>query len=116
MFFSLENSDLSSYADENRVSSSGNNLEQVKQTLMGELQIVTKWFNRNYMVLNLGKCHFMFLRKNNYNKTFFYNNTEMRNSSKEKLSEITIDNKLKFKSHVKKLRKKNSQKICLCHV
>ena len=35
----------------------------------------------------------------------------MKNSSEEKILGITIDNKLKFKSHVKKLCKKASQKI-----
>ena len=35
----------------------------------------------------------------------------MKNSSEEKILEITIDNKLKFKSHVKNLCKKDSQKI-----
>ena len=40
-----------------------------------------------------------------------FNNTEIKNSSKERILGITIDNKLKFKCHVKNLRKKASQKI-----
>ena len=55
------------------------------------------------MVLNSGKCHFMCLGKNTENETHFFNNTEMKNSSGEKILGITIGNKLKFKSHVKKL-------------
>ena len=43
--------------------------------------------------------------------TYFFNNTEMKNSSEKKILAITIDNKLKFKSHVKNLCKKVSQKI-----
>ena len=35
----------------------------------------------------------------------------MKNSSEKKILAITIDNKLKFKSHVKNLCKKASQKI-----
>ena len=63
------------------------------------------------MVLNSGKCHFMCLGKNAENKTYFFNNTEMKNSNEEKILGIIIDNKLKFKSHVKNLCKKASQKI-----
>ena len=63
------------------------------------------------MVLNSGKCHFMCLGKNTENETYFVNNTEMKNSRENKILEITIDNELKFKSHVKNLCKKASQKI-----
>ena len=73
--------------------------------------IITNWFYENSMVLNSGKCHFMSLGKNTENETYFFNNTEMKNSSEEKILVITIDNKLKFKSHVKNLCQKASQKI-----
>ena len=111
LFLFVENSDLSNYVNDNTLCSCGNNLEEVKQTLRGDFQIVTKWFYKNYMVLNSGKCHFMRLGKNTENETYFFNNTEIKNSSKEKILGITIDNKLKFKSHVKNLCKKASQKI-----
>ena len=41
--------------------------------------------------------------KNTENKTSFFNNTEIKNSSEEKILGITIDNKLNFKSYVKNL-------------
>ena len=53
------------------------------------------------MVLNLGKCHFMCLGQNTVNETFVYDNTEMKNSTEEKILRVIIDNKLTFKSHVK---------------
>ena len=86
-------------------------MKEVKQTLRGDFQIVTKWFYENYMVLNSGKCHFLCLGKSTENETYFFHNTKMKNSSEEKILGITIDNKLKFKSHVKNLCKKSSQKI-----
>ena len=61
LFLFVENSDLSNYADGNTLYSCGNNLEEVKQTLRGDFQIVTKWFYENHMVLNSGKCYFMCL-------------------------------------------------------
>ena len=111
LFLFVEKSDLSNYADGNTLYSCGNNLEEVKQTLRGDFQIVTKWFYENYKVLNSGKCHFMCLGKNTVNETYFFNNTEIKNSSGKKILGITIDNKLKFNSHVKNLCKKASQKI-----
>ena len=111
LFLFFGNSDLGNYADENILSSCRHNLQELKQTLRGDFQIVTKWFYENYVVLNSGTCHFVCLGKNTENKTYLFNNTEMKNSSEEKILGKTIDNKLKFKSHVKNLCKKASQKI-----
>ena len=84
LFIFVENSSLSNYADDNTLYSSGNDLEKVKQNLRQDFEIVTKWFYRNYMVLNSCKCHFMCLGQNTVNETFDYDNTEMKNS-KEKI-------------------------------
>ena len=90
-------------ADDNTLYSCGSNLEEVTQTLREDFQIVTKRFYDNCVVLNSGKCHFMCLG--------FFNNAEMKNINEENILGIIIDNKLKFKSHVKNLCKKASQKI-----
>ena len=63
------------------------------------------------MVLNSVKCHFMCLGENTLNEKFVYDNIEMKNSKEEKILGVIIDNKLRFKSHVKNLCKKASQKI-----
>ena len=52
LFLFVENSDLSNYAGDNTLYSCSNDLEQVKQTLTHDFEIVTKWFYENYMVLN----------------------------------------------------------------
>ena len=53
LFLFVENSNLSNYADDNMLSSSGNYLEKVKQTtLRQDFGILTKWFYENNMVLN----------------------------------------------------------------
>ena len=65
----------------NGLNCSGNSLKEVKLTLLGDIQIVTKWFYENYMVLNSGKCHFVCLGNNTEKETYFFNNTEMKNSS-----------------------------------
>ena len=66
-----------------------------------------KWFYKNYMVLNAGKCHFMCLGNNAENETFLFHNilTE-RNSKVQTIRGVIIDNKLNFKSHLSELCKK----------
>ena len=63
------------------------------------------------MVLNSVKCHFICLGENTLNQTFVYDNIEMKNSKEEKILGVIIGNILRFKSHVKNLCKKASQKI-----
>ena len=63
------------------------------------------------MVLNSGKCHFMCVGQNTVNETFDSDNTEMKNRNEEKILNVITDDKLRFKSHVKNLCKKASQKI-----
>ena len=58
---------------------------------------MTKWFYENYMVLNLGKCHFMCLGQNAVNETFVCYNIDM-NIKEEKILRVIIDNKRRFKS------------------
>ena len=110
LFLFVENSNLSNYADDNTLYSSGNDLEKVKQTSRQDFEIVTKWFYENYMVLNSGKCHFICLAQNTVNETFVYD-IETKNSKEEKILGVIIHNKLRFKSHAKNLCKKASQKI-----
>ena len=101
LFLFVENSDLSNYM-----------LMTMRYiVLVMTWKKLTKWFYENYMVLNSGKCHFMCLGQNTVNETFVYDNIEMKNSKEEKILGVIIDNKLRFKSHVKDLSKKASQKI-----
>ena len=62
------------------------------------------------MALNAGKCRFMCLGKDTRNETFIFNGVVMKNSKEQKILGVTIDNKLTFKSHIKNLCKKASQK------
>ena len=52
------------------------------------------------------------LGQNTVNEILVCDNTEMKNNKEEKVLGVIIYNKLRFKSHVKNLCKKTSQKIC----
>ena len=76
-----------------------------------DFDAVTKWFYENDMTLNAGKCHLMCLRKDTGNETFNFKGSVMKNRKDQTILGVTIDNKLTFKSHIKNLCKKASQKI-----
>ena len=101
LFLSVSSSNLSNYADDNALYISGYNLKEIKEVLLNDLNKVTEWFFENYMVLNSGKCHFMYLGKNIENETFTLKDTIMNNSKEEKILGVIIDNRLTFSSHIR---------------
>ena len=70
LFLFVSSSNLSNYADDNTIYTSGYELKEVKKVSLNDLNKVTKWFFENYMVLNAGKYHFLRLGKNTENETF----------------------------------------------
>ena len=111
LFLFVSSSNLSIYADDNTLHTSGYNLEKMKEVLLNDLNKVTGWFFENYLVLNAGKCHFICLGINTENETFIFKDTIMNNSKEEKILGVIIDNRLTFSSHIRELCKKASQKI-----
>ena len=101
LFLFVSNSYLNNYADGKTLYAFGYNLEEIKNTLRFDLDLVSKWFEENYMILNADKCYFMCLGKDTENKTFIFNNFIFSNSNEEKILGISIYNKLTFKSHIK---------------
>ena len=102
-FLFVENSDLRNYTDDNTLYSSCDNLGLMKQTLRQDYEVVIKWFYKTCMLLNSAQCDCMCLEQNTMNETIIYNSNEMKSSKEEKILGVIIENKLKFKSHVKKL-------------
>ena len=78
---------------------------------MAQKDLVSKWFEENYMVLNADKCRFTCLGKDTENETFLFNNFIFNNCIEEKILGITIDNKLTFKGCIKILCRKAAQKM-----
>ena len=100
-FIFVSNSHISDYADDNTLYAFGYNLEEIKNILRFNFDLVSKWFEENYIDLNADKCHFMCFGKETGNGTFISNNFIFNNSNEEKIFGISIDNKLAFKTHIK---------------
>ena len=71
----------------------------------------TNWFYENFMVLNSNKCHFMCIGRDGENETFNFKDVCYKNSREEVILGITIDNKLNFDGHIRKICKKSRQKL-----
>ena len=84
-----------------------------------ELDIIKEklWKNCKLYELESNKmCHYMYhymcLGKNKENNTFNFENKFLTNSKEEVILGLTIDNKLSFDNHVKKIFINASQKTC----
>ena len=108
----LSDTFLSNYADGSNLYSIGKELNIIKEKLRQDFKVVNDWFLENYMSLNPTESHYMYLGKNKENNTFNFGNISHKNSKEEAVLGLTIDNKLSFDNHVKKVCRKTSQKIC----
>ena len=111
MIFFLSKSYLSNYADDNNLYNIGKDRDIVKELLKKDFRVVTEWFYENYMILNPQKCHYMSIGNNAENDKFEFEDLCLENSEEEVILGITIDNKLSFDSHIKKICRNIGQKL-----
>ena len=73
---------------------------------------VNNWFCEHFMILNPGKCHFMSIGKDIRDEdVFYYDNLTLKNSNEEEILRVTINKKLTFHQHIKKMGRKAGQKL-----
>ena len=82
---------LSNYADDNKLYSTGKELDILKEKRQKDLKVVTDLFFENYLSLNLTKCHYMCLGRNKENNTFNLENISLKNSKEEVISDFRFD-------------------------
>ena len=81
--------------------------------LEGDLQGLMQWFTNNGMSANPSKFQIMFLGLRGAKKLCLDMNGHLIPSSEHvKLLGASIDNSLKFETHVKEICKKVNQKVC----
>ena len=108
----IQYSVLSNHADDNNLFVIGKNKEDIKSLLLLHFEIVNNWFYENFMVLNLGKSHYMGLGKNlSDNEVCNFNNLTVKSSKEVDVLGIKIDNNLNFNSHIKSVCRKAGQKL-----
>ena len=95
-------STLSNFTDKNSFFATGTDIQLINQMLLSDWIGLNNWLYENFMILNPGKCHFMFIGKDNHDEHVFYYNLTITNSNEEEILEVTIDRKLTFHQHIKK--------------
>ena len=98
LFLVMENSDITSYTDDNTPYTTGNSVEAVIQKLENTVQTFFQWFSDNRMEANPNKCHF--LCNSNSEVSLTIETQKIKNSKFEKLLGIKLDSKLNFNSHI----------------
>ena len=80
--------------------------------LLSDFRTVKNWFYENLMILNPGKCHFMSIGKDIHDEDVFsYDNLTLKNSNEEEILGVTINRKLTFHEHIKKMCRNAGQKL-----
>ena len=105
-------STLSNDAGDNNLFAAGTDIQLINQMHLFNIRTTNNWFCQNLMILNSGKCHFMSIGKNTHDKEFFSSdNLTLINSNEEEILGVTIDRKLTFHQHTKKMCRKAGQKL-----
>ena len=79
-------------------------MRKIKNDLEMDFMILHKWFHKNHMVRNPGKCCYIVIGDDPSDKIIL-NNNEIASSNEEKLLGILLDSKLNFDSHITSLCK-----------
>ena len=109
LFLILNNIEIASYADDSTPYCSYKNFGDVITCSERTADDLFAWFNTNGLKANADKCHLLLRTKEKLKVNI--SNYAIMNSDKEKLLGVTIDNHLKFESHIKNLCNKASQKL-----
>ena len=75
---------LSNYAYDNTLYSIDNTIESVEKAPTNDFRIIQNWFQKNLMVLNAKKCHYMCFGTGNEDDDFILNGIKLLNSCEEK--------------------------------
>ena len=109
LFLAVQNVDFASYADDNTIYNSSENINDVILSLQESSKQLFKWFSDNQMKSNSDKCHLIV--GTNDTTEIQIGDFVVKSSSTEKLLGVTIDCKLNFDSHVKHLCNKANKKL-----
>ena len=112
LFFSVQNSDLHNYADDNTLSMADTNIETIANTLN---DVISNVFENNHLSLNEDKCQFLIIERpgnlRNEIAEIKIRNKTIYETNKGKLLGITFDNNINMNDHIKSICKKASSKL-----
>ena len=108
MFFQIDSSEFSSYADDNAPFASARNHEKLMKSLQSTLNGMFEWYQENYFKANADKCH-LFLSPFS-NKEMTLANYKIASSNSEELLRVVIGSEVTFAKYIENLCRKTNQK------
>ena len=108
LFFINEDTDITSYVDDNTPYIIADNIDGIIKSLEEASEFFFKWVNNN-LIINVGKCHLLVSTNNTFKIKI--GNFDITNSKSEKLLGVKFDHKLSFDDHISGLCKTASTKI-----
>lgn len=115
IFYFIKQCSILNYADDNTIYKCNHSADVVINTLKNDCKIAVKWFNENYMQANPSKFQFIFLNPPNKQgckeSTLPIFNQIIERSSDVKLLGVTIDDRLKYREHIRILCKKAARQL-----
>ena len=109
LFFIMNETDFSNYADDTAPYVTGNNLDDVMKKLEIDSNKLFRWFEENQMKANKDKCHL--ITNSNTDVIMHVGDIEIKNSSCEKLLGVMIDSQLTLHEQLNGIIKKSSKKV-----
>ena len=113
LFFLFINTSVCNMADDTTPYACDVDLPNLIRNLESDTASVIFWFEANYMILNLDKCHALISRKTTLVEQLYIQVGEhvIWESPEEKLLGVTIDNKFTFNTHLNNMCKKAGAKV-----
>ena len=114
IFLFLNKSEICNYADDNTVWTKGHKIDTIIPILESEVSTLNKWFKDNCMLLNEEKCKYMIIepqRAKSGESEIRIGDHSVKNTDKEKLLGVVLDNHLKFDHHIKQICNEAGKKI-----
>ena len=106
IFYSIQDSYICNFADDNSLYSIEDNLKEVKTILKKNFELLQGWFHENYVVLN----HYLTIN-DIINASIELGEKILYGEAEQRLLAIIIDKDLNFQSHTKSIIKTANQKL-----
>ena len=111
MFIIFHEDDICNFADDNTLSSFGEDLDIVHSKLMHSTKLILIWFNVNSLVANPAKFQVIFPGSPSSNISIFIDGAIIESSDVVNLLGVLIDDKLSFYPHISEISNKANNKI-----
>ena len=98
MFFTLDNHEIASYADDNNPYVTCDTIKSMIASLEKIAEEIFKWFKDNEVQGNTDKCHVLISTSQKLHVNI--GTSQIENSKYEKLLGVNINNKLSFEKHL----------------